>query len=138
MVMGADPYNSPRQGFRFFMAAVEVTHMSGSTPRDPYFRFGDDHNTVGNSNASDTQYNPGCGDISRGLMFATDRFPRGAITGTICWSVRSSDAASFSRLLRVLQWTVLDGSELVAAPLRVQTSCVWLRSPFRLSALTRR
>jgi Divergent InlB B-repeat domain len=111
-VLAENQFNDPPQpGFQFYMAAVEVTYVAGPAPQNPYFRIASQLKTVGDSNVSYTQYNPGCGVTPDDLLLkATDLFPGGAITGNICWSVRSTDAPSlvaFFELSTGLFWMAL-------------------------------
>lgn len=95
VILAENQFNDPpAAGFQFFMAAVEVTYVSGSGPQDPWSRIASDLNMVGNANVAYSQFSPSCGVIPDSFLFKGDLFPGGTMTGNICWPVRSTDVAS--------------------------------------------
>lgn len=95
LILAENQFNDPpAAGFQFFMAAVEVTYVSGPAPQSPWQQIASDLNTVGDANVAYSQYSPSCGVTPDDLVLKGDLFPGGTMTGNICWPVRSSDAAS--------------------------------------------
>jgi hypothetical protein len=92
---------APAPGFQYVMAAVEVTYVSGQSPRRPWSSIASDLNTVGASNVAFNQYdNGGCGVVPDDFVLKdTDVFPPGSLTGNVCWPVRSSDVPTLEAYL---------------------------------------
>lgn len=90
-VLAENMFNDPpRAGEQFFIARVTATYIgSGSDTFDGSYRL----RAVGASSVSYSTFENQCGVIPDPISSA-EVFSGGAITGNVCWAVRSSDAST--------------------------------------------
>jgi hypothetical protein len=92
-VMAENQFNDPpAAGRQFFMVRIRATYR-GAKESDTYdggFRL----RAVGRANVGYTSFEDSCGVIPGEDALDADVFRGGSVVGTVCWSVRRSDAAS--------------------------------------------
>ena len=81
----------PPEGNQFFIASLEATY----TGTESSTFWGDMRlKPVGDSNVAYEGFNAYCGVIPDDIDDSGETFPGGTITGNVCWSIQSTDAAS--------------------------------------------
>ena len=88
-VMEENQFNDPPpEGNQFFIASLEATYTGTESST---FRIDMRLKSVGDSNVA---YDAYCGVIPDDINDSGETFPGGTITGNVCWSIQSTDAAS--------------------------------------------
>jgi hypothetical protein len=90
-VLARNQFNDkPKPGEQFFIANITVTYNGqGSGRFDGRYRL----RTVGAASVSYSTFDNSCGVIPDELP-DSETFSGGSLSGNVCWSIRSSDAAS--------------------------------------------
>ena len=93
-VMLENMFNSPpAAGFQFAIARIQATFTgAGSDTFDASFRM----RSVGAANTSYSTFNDWCGVIPSEFPESTSVFTGGAISGNVCWAIRTTDASSLA------------------------------------------
>ena len=91
-VMEENQFNDPPpEGNQFFIASLEATY----TGTESSTFWGDmTLKSVGDSRVAYEAYEASCGVIPDNINDSGETFPGGTITGNVCWSIQSTDAAS--------------------------------------------
>ncbi len=91
-VMEENQFNDPPpEGNQFFIASLEATY-TGTEPST--FWVDMTLKSVGDSKVAYEGGNASCGVIPDNIDDSGETFPGGTITGNVCWSIQSTDAAS--------------------------------------------
>ena len=91
-VMEENQFNDPPpEGNQFFIVSLEATY----TGTESSTFWGDmTLKSVGDSRVAYEAYDASCGVIPDDIDDSGETFPGGTITGNVCWSIQSTDAAS--------------------------------------------
>ena len=81
----------PPEGNQFFIASLEATYTGTESST---FRGDMRLKSVGDSRVAYETYDASCGVIPDDIDDSGETFPGGTITGNVCWSIQSTDAAS--------------------------------------------
>ena len=91
-VMEENQFNDPPpEGNQFFIASLEATYTGTESST---FWINMTLKSVGDSNVAYEAFDASCGVIPDDIDDSGETFPGGTITGNICWSIQSTDAAS--------------------------------------------
>lgn len=96
-VLAENQFNDPpAPGNQFFMAAVNMTYVSGTTTGHPGFQASFNLRAVGTSNVVYSTFGDtsSCGVIPDDIDTKGDLLPGGSLTGNICWQVPTTEAGS--------------------------------------------
>jgi len=91
-VMSANEFNDPPgEGEQFFMANLGATFTGDESST---FWIDMSLKALGESNVAYEAFEASCGVIPDDINDAGETFPGGAVSGNVCWRIRSDDAAS--------------------------------------------
>jgi hypothetical protein len=95
-IAAANEFNEPPiAGNQFFMATLEATYTGSESST---FWVDMTLKAIGDSSVAYEGFASSCGVIPNEISNAGETFPGGTITGNVCWSIESGDAASLTML----------------------------------------
>ena len=100
-VMEENQFNDPPpEGNQFFIASLEATYTG--TESSTFSGFSGDIRlkSVGDSRVAYEGFDASCGVIPDDIDDSGEAFPGGTVTGNVCWSIQSTDAASLVMIVK--------------------------------------
>lgn len=107
-VLAENQFNdAPPDGFRFAVAPIRVTYISGPAPAS---LFDLNFKALGPSAVVLTTFDPSCGVVPNALDTLAEAFPGGTLEGNICWVAKPSDIEELTMLIEIF---LVDGETFV-------------------------